>query len=151
MNGIQVSRHISSSMGETSSVKPTTTFLGVVPGVQATVHQTKALGDRNQTQAVGDHERSVETKLPEWLQPPTEGLTMRFSSSTDVSPADVEIPPPALPRSAHPPAKPTSNKSGGKHILFTHFPKDPNCGVCRSTKFTRAPCKVNPDDRARTE
>ena len=40
----------------------------VVPGVQTTEHLTKALGDRKQAQAVGDHERSVETKLPERLQ-----------------------------------------------------------------------------------
>ena len=47
----------------------------MVPGVQATDHQTQALGDRKRTLAVGDHERSVETQLPEWLQPFTEGLT----------------------------------------------------------------------------
>ena len=47
----------------------------LVPGVQATEHQTKALGDRTQTQAVGDHERRWETESPEWLQPFTEGLT----------------------------------------------------------------------------
>ena len=43
-----------------------------VPSVQATDHQTRALGDRKQTQAVGDHELKVETGLPEWLQPFTE-------------------------------------------------------------------------------
>ena len=37
----------------------------VVLGVQATEHQTKVLGDRESTQAVDDHERRVETKLPE--------------------------------------------------------------------------------------
>ena len=47
----------------------------VVPGVQATEHQTKSVGNRKQTQAVGDHERRVETELPERLQPFKEGLT----------------------------------------------------------------------------
>ena len=75
----------------------------VVPGVQATEHHTKALGDRKPAQAVEDHERRVETKLPEWLQPFTEGLTRGSSSSTDVPPADGAIQPPALPASAHPP------------------------------------------------
>ena len=28
------------------------------------------------------------------------------------------------------------------------FPKDPNCEVCRRTKVTRAPSKINLDDRA---
>ena len=60
------------------------------------------------------------------------------SVSTDVSPADVAIPPPALFLSAHPSAKPHSNTSGGSHILFTHFPKDPIWEVCRRTNVTRA-------------
>ena len=44
----------------------------------------------------------METDLPEWLQPFTEG------SSTDVSPPDVDIPPPAFLPSANAPAKPIS-------------------------------------------
>ena len=106
----------------------------VVPDAQATDHDTRALGDRKGTPAVGDHDRSVETEIPEWLQPP---------------PVDVAVPHPAISPSAHPPAKCTSNKSGGRsHNLFSNFPKDPNCEVCRRTKVTRAPCRRNPDDRA---
>ena len=71
-----------------------------------------------------------------------------FSSSTDGSPADVAITPPALLLSAHPPPKLTSNKAGGEHNLFTHFPKDRDCELCRRTNVTRAPCKRNPDDRS---
>ena len=62
----------------------------VVPGVQATEHQTKALGDRKPAQAVGDHELHAETEFPEFLEPFTEGLTRTSSSSTDVSPAGVD-------------------------------------------------------------
>ena len=43
---------------------------------------------------------------------------------------------------------PTSKKSGGKHNLFTHFPKDTICEVCRRTKVTRAQCRRSPDERA---
>ena len=75
------------------------------------VTQTKALGDRKQARAVGDHERRVETQLQEWLQPFIGGLTRGSSISTDASPTDVAIPPPAIPPSAHPRAKPTSNQS----------------------------------------
>ena len=57
-------------------------ILLVLPGVQATKHQSEGLDDRKQTQAVGDHERRVETELLEWLQLFTEGLTRGFSSST---------------------------------------------------------------------
>ena len=44
------------------------------------------------------------------------------------------------------PARP-SNKAGGKNNLFTHFPKDPVCDVCKRTKITRAPCRRNPESR----
>ena len=118
----------------------------MVPGVQATEHETEALGARKLAQAVGDHERRVETELPKWLQPFTEGWTRGSSCSTDVSPADVAIPPPAIHPSAHPPAKLTSNNSGGKHNLFTYFPKDP---ILRSMQtHERTACRRNPDHRA---
>ena len=26
----------------------------------------------------------------------------------------------------------------GKHSVYTHFPKDPNCEICMKTKITRA-------------
>ena len=29
----------------------------------------------------------------------------------------------------------------GKHSVYTHFPKDRNCEICRRTKITRAPCR----------
>ena len=47
----------------------------VVLGVQATEHQTRALEERKRTPAVGDREVRVETGIPEWLPPFTEGLT----------------------------------------------------------------------------
>ena len=29
----------------------------------------------------------------------------------------------------------------GKHNVYTHFPKDRNCEICKRTKVTRAPCR----------
>ena len=29
----------------------------------------------------------------------------------------------------------------GKHSVYTHFPKDRNCEICKRTKITRAPCR----------
>ena len=29
----------------------------------------------------------------------------------------------------------------GKHSIYTHFPKDRNCEICKRTKMTRAPCR----------
>ena len=100
-NGLQVGHQISSRVGRNSSAKPTTTFHWL--SQQATEHQTKALDDLKRTQAVGDQERSVETQLPGWLQPFTEGASRGSSSSTDV---DVAQPLAAILSSSHPPATP---------------------------------------------
>ena len=95
----------------------------VVPGVQATKTPDHSSGRPKQTWAVCYHELQVATELPEWIEPFTEGFTRWSSSSTDVSPADVAIPLPAISLSAHPPAKPIIKKPWGKHSLFNHFPK----------------------------
>ena len=29
----------------------------------------------------------------------------------------------------------------GKHSVYTHFPKDRNCEICKRTKIARAPCR----------
>ena len=63
-------------------------------------------------------ERRVETEIPEWLQPCMEALAWRSTSSTDVSPADVAVPPPAIPLSAHPPAKPNQETSTIYSLIF---------------------------------
>ena len=30
----------------------------------------------------------------------------------------------------------------GKHRVYTHFPKDRNCEICKRTKITSAPCRT---------
>ena len=39
--------------------------------------------------------------------------------------------------------EPTTKRRGdlGKHSVYTHFPKDRNCEICKRTKITRAPCR----------
>ena len=143
--GIQVRHHISSVMGEQSSVKTENHIPLVLPGVQANEHLTKSLGDRKPAHAVGDHEQRVETELPERLQPFMEGI---FNFDRRISSWHGARPPQPILPSVHPPAKPTSHKAGGKHIFFTHVPKDPNWEVRMCTKITRASGKRNPDDRA---
>ena len=34
----------------------------------------------------------------------------------------------------------------GKHSVYTHFPKDRNCEICKRTKITRAPCRRRNDE-----
>ena len=112
--------------------------------MQATDHQTRSLGDR-------DRDNLCVTscqKIKQIGQNGLEGFTGRSSSSTDVSPADVEKPPSALLLAAHVPAKPTSNRGGSKTICSLIFRTDPNCEVRRRTKVTRAPCTRSPHVRA---
>ena len=41
------------------------------------------------------------------------------------------------------PLEPTTKRREdlGKHSVYTHFPKDRNCEICKRTKITRAPCR----------
>ena len=37
--------------------------------------------------------------------------------------------------------EPMRNVDLGKHSVYTHFPKDRYCEICKRTKITRAPCR----------
>ena len=46
--------------------------------------------------------------------------------------------------SSHEPSlepKPARSADLGKHSVYTHFPKERHCEICRRTKITRAPCR----------
>ena len=75
-----------------------------------------------------------DSEIPEWLQEFREILVddeillqggSHASSSHEVS------------------LEPTSKRREdlGKHNLYTHFPKDRNCEICKRTKITRVPCR----------
>ena len=75
-----------------------------------------------------------DSEIPEWLQEFRENLVddeiplqggSHASSSHEVS------------------VEPTTRRREdlGKHSVKTHFPKDPNCEICKRTKITRAPCR----------
>ena len=74
------------------------------------------------------------SEIPEWLQEFRENLVddrvpehrdSHASSSHEVS------------------LEPTSTRSEdlGKHSVYTHFPKDRNCEICKRTKIRRVPCR----------
>ena len=74
------------------------------------------------------------SEIPEWLQKFRENLVddeipvhgdSHASSSHEVS------------------LEPTFKRREdlGKHSVYTHFPKDRNCEICKRTKITRAPCR----------
>ena len=75
-----------------------------------------------------------DSEIPEWLQEFRENLVddeiplqggSHVSSSHEVS------------------LEPTAKRREdlGKHSVYTHFPKDRNCEICKRTKITRAPCR----------
>ena len=43
--------------------------------------------------------------------------------------------------------RPHTSKLTGRHNVFTHFPNDPNCEVCKLAKTTPAPCRNRPEAR----
>ena len=77
---------------------------------------------------------SLNSEIPEWLQEFRENLV------------DDEIP---LQGGSHASSsheaslEPTTKRREdlGKHSVYTHFPKDRNCEICKRTKITRAPCR----------
>ena len=75
-----------------------------------------------------------DSEIPEWLQEFRENLVddrvperrdSHASSSHEVS------------------SEPTTKRREdlGKQSVYTHFPKDRNCEICKRTKITRAPCR----------
>ena len=77
---------------------------------------------------------SLNSEIPEWLQDFREILV------------DDEIPfqGDSLASSSYEASlEPTTKRREdlGKHSVYTHFPKDRNCEICKRTKITRAPCR----------
>ena len=122
--------------GRTSIVQPTTTF----PWWSQACKQQHT-GPK--LWASGSQHTLLATTSDEWKQNYQNGFnrsrkdSQGSSSSTDVSPADMTTPLTAILPSAHPPAKPSSNKAGGERNLFTHFHKDTICEECRRTKVPK--------------
>ena len=75
-----------------------------------------------------------DSEIPEWLQEFRENLV------------DDEIPLQggSHASSSHEVSSESTTKRRedlGKHSVYTHFPKDRNCEICKRTKITRAPCR----------
>ena len=81
-----------------------------------------------------DRGNPLNSEIPEWLQEFRENLV------------DDEIP---LQGGSHASSsheaslEPTTKRREdlGKHSVYTHFPKDRNCEICKRIKITRAPCR----------
>ena len=83
-----------------------------------------------------DQERGdlCHSDIPEWLQEFRENLVddrvpeRRDSHASSSHEASLE---PMFKR----------REDSGKHSVYTHFPKDRNCEICKRPKITRAPCR----------
>ena len=77
---------------------------------------------------------SLNSEIPEWLQEFRENLVddeipvHEDSHSSSSHEASLE---PTFKR----------REDFGKHSVYTHFPKNRNCEICKRTKITRAPCR----------
>ena len=88
----------------------------------------------NKKESKKEQSDSLCSEIPEWLQEFRENLV------------DDEIP---LQGGSHASSsheaslEPTTKRREdlGKHSVYTHFPKDRNCEICKRTKITRAPCR----------
>ena len=88
----------------------------------------------NKKETTIERRNPSDSEIPEWLQELRENLVYdeiplqggsHASSSHEVS------------------LEPTTKRREdlGKHSVYTHFPKDRNCEICKRTKITRAPCR----------
>ncbi len=77
----------------------------------------------------GDDENDMSQPLPKPVLPVQE---------PPPSPSEIKRPPPSP--KAKKLASPSRMKDRGKHNMLTHFPRDPNCEICRRATTTRARC-----------
>ena len=86
-------------------------------------------------------QRDISHELPDWLQEFRENLVDERSPSEPRSPElgyrDTANSSHELPLGPRAKVEPGS----GKHSVYTHFPKDPNCDICLKTNMTRGSCR----------
>ena len=132
----------SSSSSSSSSSSPTVGEIQVREREDVTnsdiypVQVSNSVDDRSgqPEESTIDRGNSLNSEIPEWLQEFRENLV------------DDEIPVhgDSHASSSHEASvEPTTKRREdlGKHSVYTHFPKDRNCEICKRTKITRAPCR----------
>ena len=97
--------------------------------------QANQIPKTNKKETTKERGNPLDSEIPEWLQKFRENLVddeiplqggSHASSSHEVS------------------LEPTTKRREdlGKHSVYTHFPQDRNCDICKRTKITRAPCRT---------
>ena len=106
------------------------------------LHESTKTENQNKNEEPKKAQRDISHEFPDWLQEFRENLVDESTSeelwgdpmqrSADTSSSSHE----------HPMEPRTYVELGsGKHSVYTHFPKDPNCEMCPKTKITRASCR----------
>ena len=105
-------------------------------------HETTETENNNKNGESEEVQRDISHELPDWLQEFRENLVDESTSrepwgnpeqgSKDTSTSSHELP--LEPQARVEPCL-------GKHSVYTHFLKDPNCEKCLKTKITRASCR----------
>ena len=96
--------------------------------------QANEIPKTNKKESTIERGNPSDSEIPEWLQEFRQNLVddeiplqggSHASSSHEVS------------------LEPTTKRREdlGKHSVYTHFPKDRNCEICKRTTITRAPCR----------
>ena len=96
--------------------------------------QANKIPKPNKKKTTIERRNPLDSEIPEWLQEFRENLV------------DDEIP---LQGGSHASSsheaslEPTTKRREdlGKHSVYTHFPRDRNCEICKRTKITRVPCR----------
>ena len=132
----------SSSSSSSSSSSPTVSEIQIREREDATDSDTSPVlvsnsvddGSGQPDETTIERGTPLNSEIPEWLQEFKENLVddefplqggSHASSSHEAS------------------LEPTTRRREdlGKHNVYTHFPKDRNCEICKRTKITRAPCR----------
>ena len=103
------------------------------------MHKPTETENKNKNAGREEVESDLLQDLPEWLQEFRENLVDESVPSEprrNPAPKDQDTS-----RCSHelPMESPAKVEPGsGKHSVYTHFPKDPNCDICLKTQITRA-------------
>ena len=106
------------------------------------LHKPTETENRNKDEGREEVQSDLLHDLPDWLQEfrenlvdesvPTESRRNPSHENRDTSSSSHELPMESRRK---------VERGSGKHSIYTHFPKDPNCDICLKTKITGASCR----------
>ena len=89
-------------------------------------NQANKIPKPNKKESEKEQRDSLCSEIPEWLQE----FMMKFQYTETLTPVHAASLEPIFKR----------REDLGDHSVYTHFPRDRNCEICKRTKITRAPC-----------